>query len=129
MALLPAPPSGARPVPTAPCEQAFVAMSHTTDPMTTSRAARGWSLVAHGDGEVLPLRNFPCRIGRQPGLLIRLVHTTVSLLHAELRLSGEELTLTDLNSRNGTFINGRRLKEVIRSCWATCCSLEPWSFA
>ena len=84
-------------------------MSHTTDPMLTSRAARGWSLVAHGDGEVLPLRAFPCRVGRQPGLPIRLVHTSVSLQHAELRLSGDELVLADLNSRNGTFVNGRRL--------------------
>jgi EAL domain-containing protein (putative c-di-GMP-specific phosphodiesterase class I) len=84
-------------------------MMHTTDPMTTSRAARGWSLVSHGDGEVLPLRAFPCRIGRQPGLPIRLVHPTVSLVHAELRLSGDDVELTDMDSRNGTFINGRRL--------------------
>ncbi len=73
------------------------------------RSARGWSLVAHGDGEVLPLRAFPCRIGRQPGVPIRLVHTSVSLAHAELRLSGEDLVLADLNSRNGTFVNGRRV--------------------
>ena len=59
---------------------------------------------------MLPLRAFPCRIGRQPGLHIRLVHTTVSLVHAELRVSGEALILADLKSRNGTFINGRRLK-------------------
>jgi len=85
-------------------------MSHTTDAMLNSRAARGWSLVAHSDGEVLPLRAFPCRIGRQRGLPLRLGHTSVSLSHAELRLSGEELVLADLDSRNGTFINGRRLK-------------------
>jgi EAL domain-containing protein (putative c-di-GMP-specific phosphodiesterase class I) len=75
-----------------------------------SRPARGWSLVAHSDGDVLPLRTFPCRIGRKPGLPIRPVHTSVSLLHAELRLAGEALVLADLDSRNGTYINGRRLK-------------------
>lgn len=84
--------------------------SHTTELIQAARGPRGWSLVAHGDGEVLPVRSFPCRIGRQPGLPVRLVHTTVSLAHAELRLAGEELALADLNSRNGTFINGRRLK-------------------
>ena len=84
-------------------------MSHATDPMQTPRAARGWSLVAHSDGEVLPLRAFPCRVGRQPGLPVRLVHTSVSLLHAEMRLVNDELVLVDLSSRNGTFINGRRL--------------------
>jgi EAL domain-containing protein (putative c-di-GMP-specific phosphodiesterase class I) len=88
---------------------ADASMMHTTESMTTSRAARGWSLVSHGDGEVLPLRAFPCRVGRQPGLPVRLVHPTVSLVHAELRLSGDELTLVDMGSRNGTFINGRRL--------------------
>jgi EAL domain-containing protein (putative c-di-GMP-specific phosphodiesterase class I) len=84
-------------------------MSHTTDAIL-SRPARGWSLVAHSGGDVLPLRTFPCRIGRKPGLPLRLVHTTISLLHAELRLVGEQLVLADLDSRNGTFVNGRRLK-------------------
>jgi EAL domain-containing protein (putative c-di-GMP-specific phosphodiesterase class I) len=83
-------------------------MNQTTVPIVPL-AARGWSLVADGDGDVLPVRVFPCRIGRQPGLPVRLVHKTVSLLHAELRLSGEELALVDFNSRNGTFINGKRL--------------------
>jgi FOG: EAL domain len=88
----------------------FVPMRKTTEAIHPSRKARGWSLVAHGDGEVLPLRDFPCKIGRQPGVHVRLGHTTVSLQHAELRLSGEDLVLKDLRSRNGTFINGRRLK-------------------
>jgi EAL domain-containing protein (putative c-di-GMP-specific phosphodiesterase class I) len=84
-------------------------MAHTTDPLCSPRAAQGWSLVAHGDGDVLPLRTFPCRIGRQPGVPVRIVHPTVSLLHAELRLADDSLILADLNSRNGTFVNGHRL--------------------
>jgi EAL domain-containing protein (putative c-di-GMP-specific phosphodiesterase class I) len=80
--------------------------------MYSARSARGWSLVAHDDGEVVPLRTFPCRIGRQPGLPVRLVHTSVSLLHAELRQAGEELVLADMASRNGTFVNGRRVKDT-----------------
>ncbi len=84
-------------------------MAHTTDPLHAPRAAKGWSLVTHGDGEVLPLRSLPCRIGRQPGLPVRVIHPTVSLVHAELRLEGETLMLVDLNSRNGTYVNGQRI--------------------
>ena len=91
-------------------------MAHTTDPLVSPRALQGWSLVAHGDGDVLPLRTFPCRIGRQPGLPVRLVHATVSLLHAEMRLVDDNLWLTDLSSRNGTFVNGRRLNGQQQVC-------------
>ena len=91
-------------------------MAHTTDPLVSPRAAQGWSLVAHGDGDVLPLRTFPCRIGRQPGLPVRLVHPTVSLLHAEMRLVDDNLWLSDLSSRNGTFVNGRRLNGQQQVC-------------
>lgn len=91
-------------------------MANTTDPLLSSRAAQGWSLVAHGDGDVLPLRTFPCRIGRQPGLPVRIVNPTVSLQHAELRLIDDNLWLTDLDSRNGTFVNGRRLAGQQQIC-------------
>jgi EAL domain-containing protein (putative c-di-GMP-specific phosphodiesterase class I) len=91
-------------------------MAHTTDPLISPRAAQGWSLVAHGDGDVLPLRTFPCRIGRQPGLPVRVVHPTVSLLHAEVRLADDNLWLSDLDSRNGTFVNGRRLNGQQQIC-------------
>lgn len=74
-----------------------------------SRPIRGWALVAHSDGDVLSLREFPCRIGRKAGGHVHVTHKTVSLLHAELRISGDELVLVDLGSRNGTFINGKRL--------------------
>lgn len=91
-------------------------MANTTDPICSPRAAQGWSLVAHGDGDVLPLRTFPCRIGRQPGLPVRVVHATVSLLHAEVRLVDDNLWLADLGSRNGTFVNGRRLNGQQQVC-------------
>jgi EAL domain-containing protein (putative c-di-GMP-specific phosphodiesterase class I) len=91
-------------------------MANTTNPLHPPRAAQGWSLVAHGDGDVMPLRTFPCRIGRQPGLPIRIVHPTVSLLHAEMRLVDDNLWLSDLGSRNGTFVNGRRLNSQQQVC-------------
>jgi len=70
-----------------------------------------WSLVAHDGGDVFPLRVFPCVVGRHPGIPVRIIHPTVSLNHAEFRQDGERLLLADLGSRNGTFVNGRRVIE------------------
>jgi pSer/pThr/pTyr-binding forkhead associated (FHA) protein len=69
-----------------------------------------WSLVAQDRDDVTPLRAFPCQIGRHPGVPVRIIHPTVSLVHAELRRRGDEsLELVDLSSRNGTFVNGARV--------------------
>lgn len=70
-----------------------------------------WSLVANDGGDVFPLRVFPCGVGRHPGIPIRIVHPTVSLTHAEFHKDGERLLLADLGSRNGTFVNGKRVSE------------------
>jgi EAL domain-containing protein (putative c-di-GMP-specific phosphodiesterase class I) len=70
-----------------------------------------WSLVAHDGGDVLPLRIFPCGVGRHPTVPVRIVHPTVSLNHAEFRKDGDKLVLADLGSRNGTFVNGKRVSE------------------
>jgi pSer/pThr/pTyr-binding forkhead associated (FHA) protein len=42
-----------------------------------------------------------------------LVHTTVSRKHAILRHQGSRYTITDLDSTNGTFLNGRRIKQTV----------------
>ena len=83
-------------------------MAATLD-LSQNRTAQGWSLVAHNDGDTVAIRTFPCQIGRQPGLAVRIVHPTVSLKHAELSLAGDGLSLKDLGSRNGTFVNGTRV--------------------
>lgn len=74
--------------------------------------ARGegqWSLVAQDKDDVLTLRSFPAQVGRHPGLPVRVIHPTVSLVHAELRRKADGLELVDLSSRNGTFVNGKRV--------------------
>ncbi len=48
-------------------------------------------------------------IGRTPDNGLSLADTLVSRHHAELRLEPEGLTLTDLHSSNGTFVDGVRL--------------------
>lgn len=79
--------------------------------LLSPRAEKHWSLVAHDGGDVLPLGPLPSQVGRHPGVAVRVVQPTVSLIHAEFRRQGEELALVDLGSRNGTFVNGKRVTE------------------
>jgi two-component system, NtrC family, sensor kinase len=48
-------------------------------------------------------------LGRDSSNPIQLHDTEVSRRHAELRREGPSLTLTDLGSSNGTYVNGRRI--------------------
>ena len=49
-------------------------------------------------------------VGREASNTIHLQDTEASRRHAELRLHEGIYTLTDLNSSNGTFVNGRRIE-------------------
>jgi EAL domain-containing protein (putative c-di-GMP-specific phosphodiesterase class I) len=53
----------------------------------------------------------PFRIGRLSNLPLCLSSTSVSKLHAELILEDGRLTVRDLGSTNGTFVNGRRIAD------------------
>jgi len=61
-------------------------------------------------------RKFPVRrrlaIGRAPGNDIRLPSPQVSRSHVTIEEQGGEFALTDLGSRNGTWVNG----QLVRSC-------------
>jgi pSer/pThr/pTyr-binding forkhead associated (FHA) protein len=50
-------------------------------------------------------------IGRHVDNHIRIDHLSVSAHHAAVRLNDQELVLTDLGSRNGTFVNDERVTE------------------
>ncbi|WP_323378845.1 DUF1707 and FHA domain-containing protein [Streptomyces smaragdinus] len=59
---------------------------------------------------VLPTpRPYPLRIGRDPVNGLRLMHDTVSRVHAELLCRGGAWIVRDLGSSNGTFVNGHRI--------------------
>lgn len=58
------------------------------------------------DGEVL--------IGRGPECFLRIDEAVVSRRHAQLRVSGEGVALTDLGSRNGSLVNGARIDRTVR---------------
>ncbi|MBI3464309.1 MAG: FHA domain-containing protein, partial [Planctomycetes bacterium] len=65
-----------------------------------------WYLEGHvNDGEPrrhVNLSAFPFRIGRLPDLALCLPSPSVSKLHAEISLDGEQLLVRDLGSTNGT---------------------------
>jgi EAL domain-containing protein (putative c-di-GMP-specific phosphodiesterase class I) len=58
----------------------------------------------------VPLRSFPFRVGRHPGLELTLPSNSVSGRHAQLRVEAGRLQLQDLGSTNGTFVNRRRIE-------------------
>jgi hypothetical protein len=60
---------------------------------------------------VVPLTRPVTRVGRGVDADLRLVDTGVSRSHAEVRVSGDSVTVVDLGSTNGTVVNGRRVSE------------------
>lgn len=65
-------------------------------------------------------RNFPLRgqsvtIGRAPECMLRIPLRDVSRRHCELQLGAGTLTVKDLGSSNGTYVNGRRVAELVLS--------------
>lgn len=62
-------------------------------------------------GSVFHLSPGANSVGRQAGNDLMLSDKSVSGRHCEIIVAGETLRLRDLHSTNGTFINGRRVKE------------------
>jgi phosphoserine phosphatase RsbU/P len=56
-----------------------------------------------------PLRQGESTIGRSPYCSIQVASDQASREHAAISLNGDVATISDLGSRNGTFINGVRI--------------------
>ena len=73
-----------------------------------------WFLIgrstSHQAAWVIALRVSPFRIGRGHDMDLSIPYPTVSRVHAELIVSGRRLQIHDLSSRNGTFVDGRRIR-------------------
>jgi len=71
--------------------------------------------ILDGDraGEVLPVGDATVRIGRKAGNDIVLADEKTSGVHCEIQPEGDRLVLKDLGSTNGTFLDGRRLTELV----------------
>src|SRR6476619_5121058 len=59
------------------------------------------------------------RIGRTVEDGMRIEHPSVSRAHAELRFDGDAWRLRDLDSKNGSFVDGIRVHEtaLVRASW------------
>ena len=55
----------------------------------------------------------PFKIGRDVECEVQLTHSKVSRFHAEVRFSQGKWSLFDLQSTNGTFVDGRRVEQFV----------------
>ena len=62
-------------------------------------------------GAAFPLTEDETAIGREPGSRVLLVDPLISRHHSVVRREGDRLTLVDLESTNGTFVNDVPVKE------------------
>ncbi|MCI0683769.1 MAG: EAL domain-containing protein [Gemmataceae bacterium] len=60
----------------------------------------------------IPLRSLPFRVGRSMTCNYVISAPEISKEHAEIFLAGDQYRIRDLNSTNGTFINGYRVSEA-----------------
>jgi len=66
-----------------------------------------------GGKDVYPIDKIPFKIGRDPNNDMVLGSKIVSREHAHIVRAKEGLTIVDLDSHNGTVVNGTRVKEAI----------------
>jgi pSer/pThr/pTyr-binding forkhead associated (FHA) protein len=66
--------------------------------------------------KVIPLRSPQTVVGRHKACGIRIPSASVSRRHCVLRYQNDCLTVEDLGSANGTYLNGQRIsrKEIVR---------------
>jgi pSer/pThr/pTyr-binding forkhead associated (FHA) protein len=62
------------------------------------------------DRKEVPVTKEEFLIGRGPDCDLRLGSSEVSRHHCLLRVRGEEVTVSDLGSSNGTYLNGQRVR-------------------
>jgi len=84
------------------------------DPLTRAMIAEPALITMRGDieGQVFRLRIGRQLIGRRPECDIRLRERAVSGIHAEVVRSATGVTIKDLESTNGTLVNGLRIRET-----------------
>ena len=84
-------------------------------PSSATPASRGLGrprLLIPGNPErVVPLTRAVTVVGRGAEADLRLPDSGVSRAHAELRLHGDVVRVVDLDSTNGTVVNGQRVRE------------------
>lgn len=69
-------------------------------------------IVVDGPGERMPLRQGRNVIGRGSTADVRITDSGISREHAEVTTDGVLATITDLQSTNGTMVNGKRISRA-----------------
>jgi len=64
-------------------------------------------------GRTFELKAEKTTVGRIPDNTFEIPEASVSSHHAEIHLRGNEVFIKDLNSTNGTFVNGEKVSEVV----------------
>lgn len=72
---------------------------------------RGTGKSIEHDEQSILVHPLPFSVGRRPGCSMQLNFKTISGNHAELTVENNQLWVTDLNSTNGTYVNGCRIAE------------------
>ncbi len=85
-------------------------------PIAAASSERGWAmegcLPGHDTLSKISLRNITVNVGRDPEGELCLASPNVSKRHARFMVTGNQVTLEDLGSTNGTFVNGERLDAI-----------------
>ncbi|MBQ2620911.1 MAG: FHA domain-containing protein [Thermoguttaceae bacterium] len=73
-------------------------------------------LVVHGgknEGAVIAINKSPFIIGRLPECNLRIESKALSRRHAQIDVSDGSVTVKDLGSTNGTFVDGKKITEPV----------------
>ena len=92
---------------------AVVAGAVPTKPAADAASARLELASGTGTGRVVPIQQPITVLGRGTDADVRLTDTGVSRKHAELHLEDGKVTIVDLQSTNGTAVNGRPIDKAL----------------
>ncbi len=99
--------------PTVICPVCAKRMAGAMAGATSSSKDRGKLFIRTSEGQVAEYSlSEKTRIGRHPVNSVRLADREISKEHAEISLIGSDFWIQDLNSSNGTFVNGRRVTRI-----------------
>lgn len=73
-------------------------------------------VCTHGDNaeEIFAIKEGVNRVGRSPDTAIKLFDKACSRAHAEIYRTGDYISIEDLGSRHGTFVNGKRIAHRVK---------------
>jgi two-component system, cell cycle response regulator len=60
-------------------------------------------------GQIIGLEQWPFTVGRHPTNQLRIDEDSISRFHSRIIRNGDEYTVEDMGSRNGTFVGGKRV--------------------